>query len=537
MPAVEKPYHSGVPQVYHVLLNATFHGVDHPLSTPDVPIHQYLGIKYASVPARFRPSKLWKTYSPIVDASHPGPICPQPRSRSSYEETLLGISNDCSPQQVLKSDEFECLNLNITCLRDQRRAMEWLHHYIGEFGGDPGNITVFGISSGGADILYHLLSAANQIRPVFQRAIIQSALLDYNLPDVVNSGWHLSRVLSRLRITTMEQFRAYDADKLAILGHSIRVVDDGVFLRPDWKDYFAKPHDAHARHHYLLKDHIARAHSRARSRSAVRSLSRVPPSPAHTPRFAFPANLQPLIIGDCAVDATHWEHSISSWNASSAVRRIKAVCQSLLMASNIMRAYDISLHMPDEEISERLMDLVNDARVAWPTECVAHNAKRERGGRGVWRYVFDQESPSKGATHHAADLIYLFDTVPLPASSQSPTSSSPEMFCDSFDDDDDEGGFTFPLETDEDWATCVVNEWSYRRVRDAMQEKWISFAHGEAPWREDRFYVFGPEGETGERSNYIFEGRRRREVWKDAFEPLGMQLVQKVGVELSRGPV
>lgn len=423
-------------------------------------------------------------------------------------------------------------------LRDQRRAMEWLHHYIGDFGGDPGNITVFGVSSGGADILYHLLSTENQTRPVFQRAIIQSALVEYNLSDVVNSGWHLSRMLSRLRIKDMEQFRAYDADKLASLGHSVRVVDDGVFLRPDWKEYFAKPNDAHARHHYLLKDHIARAHSRARSRSAVRSLSRVPPSPAHTPSFAFPPNLQPLIIGDSAVDATHWEDSISLWNASAAVRRIKAVCQSLLMASNIMRAYDISLYTPDEEISERIMDLVNDARVAWPTECVAHNAKRERGGRGVWRYVFDQESPSKGAPHHGADLIYLFDTVPLPPSSQSPTSSFSEMLCDLSDDDDErEESFTFPLETDEDWVTCVVDEWSYRRVRDAMQEKWISFAHGEAPWREDRFYVFGPEGETGERSNYIFEGRRRKEVWKDALEPLGMQLVQKVGVELSRGPV
>ncbi|KAG6901344.1 hypothetical protein C0995_013307 [Termitomyces sp. Mi166 len=623
MPTVQKPYHPTVPHVYHPLLKTTFCGVDHPLSSPDVPIHQYLGIKYASVSARFRQSKLWKTYPPIVDASHHGPICPQPRSRLSYEETLVGITDDLSPQQVLKSDEFDCLNLNITCpagltpqsrvpvmlwvhgggdkgsgsswvydggplvrkslsmgkpviivtfnfriglfgfaaspmirednkadgeegvgnygLRDQRKAMEWLPLYIGDFGGDPGNITVFGVSSGGADILYHLLSAANQTRPVFQRAIVQSALIDHNLPDVVSSGWHLSRMLSRLRITTMEQFRAYDADKLASLGYSIRAVDDGVFLRPGWKEYFTKPNDVHTRFHHLLKDHIARAHSRARSRSAARSMSRVPPSPAHTPSFAFPPNLQPLIIGDCTADATHWKHSISLWNASGVVRRIKAVCQSLLVASNIMRAYDISLHMADEEVSERIMDLVNDARVAWPTECVARNAKRERGGRGVWRYVFDQESPSKGAPHHAADLIYLFDTVPLPASPQSPGSDCPEIFCDSFDDSDDDETFSFTpgtvLHTDEDWTTCVVDEWSYRRVRDAIQERWISFAHGEAPWREDKIYVFGPEGETGERSNYIFEGRRRKEVWKDALEPLGMQLVQKVGVELSRGPV
>ncbi|KAG6907701.1 hypothetical protein DXG01_007757 [Tephrocybe rancida] len=629
MPVVQKQRHPALPHVYHSLLKTTFCGVDHPLSTVDTPVHQYLGIKYASVPARFRQSKLWKAHPPIVDASHHGPICPQPRSRQSVEEALVGITDDLAPQQVLKSDEFECLNLNITCpagltsqsrvpvmlwvhgggdrgsgsswvydggplvrksldmgkpviivtfnfriglfgfaaspmirednkaageegvgnygmssitlhgLGDQRKAMEWLHHYIGDFGGDPGNITVFGISSGGADIMCHLLSAENQTRPMFQRAIVQSALLDHNLLDVANSGWQLSRMLSRLHITTMEQFRAYDADKLASLGHSVRAVDDGVFLRPGWKDYFTNPNDSHSRHHHQLKDHIARAHSRARtrSRSALRS------SPAHTPaNLAFPANLQPLIIGDCAADATLWERPVSLWNASAAVRRIKAVCQSLTMASNIMRTYDISLHMPDEEVAERIMDLVNDARVAWPTECVAQNAKRERGGRGVWRYVFDQEGPSKCAPHHAADLMYLFDTVPLPASSLSPTSESPELFCDSFDDSDEEEGFGFASETilresDDEWSAYVVDEWSYRRVRDAMQERWISFAHGEAPWKENKIYVFGPEGETGERSSFIFEGRRRKEAWKDALEPLGMRLVQKVGVELSRGPI
>ncbi|KAG6833053.1 hypothetical protein H0H87_012064 [Tephrocybe sp. NHM501043] len=421
-------------------------------------------------------------------------------------------------------------------LRDQRKAMEWLHHYISDFGGDPGNITVFGISSGGADIMCHLLSAENQTRPMFQRAIVQSALLDYNLPDIANSGWNLSRLLSRMHISTIEQFRAFDADKLASLGHSLRAVDDGVFLRPGWKEYFAKPNDAHARAHYQLKDHIARAQSRARSRSSMR------PSPSHTPGLAFPPNLQPIIIGDCAADSTLWERPVSLWNASAAVRRIKAVCQSLTMASNLLRAYDISLHMPDEEVAAGVMELVSDARVSWPTDCVAQNAKRERGGRGVWRYVFDQEGPSKGAPHHAADLMYLFDTVPLPAPCLSPTPESPEMFCDSFDDSDDEGSFEFASETvlqenHEEWPTCVVDEWSYRRVRDAMQERWISFAHGEAPWKEDKIFVFGPEGETGERSNFIFEGRRRREIWKEAFEPLGMQLVQKVGVELSRGPV
>ena len=412
--------------------------------------------------------------------------------------------------------------------------MEWLNLYIGGFGGDPCNITVFGESTGGADIICHLLSAENQSRPVFQRAVVQSAVLDHNLPDVIHAGRQLASILSALKVSTIEQFRTIDADTLVGLGQNLRAIDDGDFFRQGWKDYFVRE-DAHACRHLQIKDHIARA----RSRSAVRGVT----SPSRTPALALPATLQPLIIGDCSSDSMLWSLPASLWTPSAVVRRIRAVCQSLSKASNILRAYDISPHTPEQEIGDRVLELVNDARVAWPTECVAHNAKRERGGRGVWRYVFDQEGPSTGIPHHAADLIYLFDTVPLPLSTRpsEPSSSSNCGFHESFDDSDDDEDMThnFTLRSDpedEEWAAAVVDEWAYTRVRDAMQERWISFAHGEAPWREDKVFVFGPEGETGERSGCIFEGRRRKEIWKETLEPLGMQLVQKVGVELSRGP-
>jgi hypothetical protein len=420
-----------------------------------------------------------------------------------------------------------------TGLRDQRIAMEWLNLYIGGFGGDPCNITIFGESTGGADIICHLLSAENQFQPVFQRAIVQSAVLDHNLPSIANAGWQVSRIFSALNILNIEEFRATDAEQLVGFGQNLRAVDDGVFFRQGWKDYFVTE-DAHPRRHIQIKEHIVRA----RSRSSVRNIR----SPSRTPALALPATLQPLIIGDCCSDSTLWSLPVSLWTSSAVVRRIKAVCQSLSKATSVMRAYDISPHIPDDEIVERVLELVNDARVALPTECVAQNAKRERGGRGVWRYVFDQEGPSAGIPHHAADLIYLFDTVPLPVSAQpSDPALSDCEFYDSFDDsDDDEDMSDQPIvrdgSDDEDWAVAVVDEWAYARVRDAMQERWISFAHGEAPWREDKVFVFGPEGETGERSSCIFEGRRRKEIWKEALQPLGMHLVQKVGVELSRGP-
>ena len=60
------------------------------------------------------------------------------------------------------------------------------------------------------------------------------------------------------------------------------------------------------------------------------------------------------------------------------------------------------------------------------------------------------------------------------------------------------------------WMAPVVDTYSYTRVRDAIQERWIAFANGETPWNEEKVWVFGPEAETGERSRWIFDGRRRR---------------------------
>jgi carboxylesterase type B len=58
--------------LHHSVLGTTFKGIDHPISTPDVPIHQFRGIKYASIPARFRQSKLVTSYPSSVDATRHG---------------------------------------------------------------------------------------------------------------------------------------------------------------------------------------------------------------------------------------------------------------------------------------------------------------------------------------------------------------------------------------------------------------------------------------------------------------------------------
>lgn len=607
-----------LPIVNHHTLQTTFHGLVHPISSPEAPIYQFRGIKYASVPARFRKSKLYTSYPIVTDATKFGPICPQIKGPKTIEETMLCLADAEIPKQVLKQNEFECLNLNIACpaglgpqsrlpvmvwfhgggdrgsgshwlydpgalvrksmlldtpvivvtfnfriglfgfaagpmlrednkimgdegvgnygLRDQREALEWIHHFIGDFGGDPLNVTLFGHSTGAADIVSHLLSEANERRPLFQRAIVQSAILEPTLPDISTAGAYLSRLMCALHVTNIDQLRCIEAEKLVAFGQTIRAIDDGVFFRPNWKQQFTPTNHHNARHQTDSKPRTSRSRprtARSTSRATIRCVGG-PATPVH-----HPPHLQPIIIGDCTADSLIWSLPVSHWTSPAVTRRLKAICQSLSKASHLLHAYDISSYTPDDEITDHILDLVNDARIAWPTECIAQNSKLERGGRCVWRYVFDQEGPTRGIPHHISDLVYLFDNAPLPEHTRSSMSDEERAvsggctadgrFYDWSDSDDE-------VLSDEDWAVPSVDEWSYARVRDAIQERWIAFANGTVPWNEDKVFVFGPEGETGERSDWIFEGRRRRHVWKEALEPLGMQIVQKVGVELSRGP-
>lgn len=626
--------------LHHSMLRTTFKGVDHPISTPDVSIHQFRGIKYASVPARFRQSKLVSSYPPSVDATHYGPICPQPNQNNFEEE--FGLADSDIPRQVFKQDEFECLNLNITCpaghhrkshipvmvwihgggnrgcgsswiydggalvrksvcigspiivvtinfrigvfgvaanmhlaednraagdegvgnygLRDQRQALEWVNHFIADFGGDPSNVTLFGHSSGAADIIAHLYSNANLTRPVFARAIVQSAIVDHNPPEPHSAGWQLSRALAPLHASSVAQLRAIDPERLVNINLPFRAVDDGVFFRKGFKDILFPPSESeesarapHDRGLHPLRFAIRKAKNMSRSPHPV---SCGQPTVPHTST----TSLQPLLIGDCACDSSLWSQPARQWAASAVVRRIRAICQSITKASALLNAYEIGSHIFAEDLTDRLLELVEDARITWPTECVVQAAQRT--GQQVWRYVFDQEGPANGMPHHAADLVYLFDNVSLPLS----PSSSPTAF----DDDESLPSLSSSRSTSADkseildktctldeldlididkfscgsessfsgWTQPVVDELMYARVRDAIQERWIAFACGEQPWNNSRgkVFVFGPEGETGERSAGIFGGRRRQKIWEDVLKPLGMGLVQKVAQELSNGP-
>ncbi|HEX4818234.1 MAG TPA: carboxylesterase family protein [Nonomuraea sp.] len=70
---------------------------------------------------------------------------------------------------TIDADLADCVNLAV---RDQVLALSWVRDNIAAFGGDPGNVTLFGLSTGGSDVA--TLAGVPAARGLFHRAAVYS---------------------------------------------------------------------------------------------------------------------------------------------------------------------------------------------------------------------------------------------------------------------------------------------------------------------------------------------------------------------------
>jgi hypothetical protein len=66
-------------------------------------------------------------------------------------------------------------------MKDQVMALRWVQQNIAQFGGDPGNVTIFGESAGGTCVSYHMLSPMSK-----GNAFFVCSKLYINLVDTVS---------------------------------------------------------------------------------------------------------------------------------------------------------------------------------------------------------------------------------------------------------------------------------------------------------------------------------------------------------------
>jgi carboxylesterase type B len=125
-------------------------------------------------------------------------------------------------------------------LIDQRNAFDWVRSHISDFGGDPSNVTAFGISAGSASIHYHILTGD----PLFDRAILMSGAAPTLGPlpfKFYETAWKTfcnnSKVHAATTSERLEQLRALRPEDIAESYPDIAMgpLADGTLLPPSWR--------------------------------------------------------------------------------------------------------------------------------------------------------------------------------------------------------------------------------------------------------------------------------------------------------------
>ena len=94
---------------------------------------------------------------------------------------------------------------------DQVAALEWVRDNIAAFGGDPGNVTLFGESAGSGSV--SLLMTTPAAKGLFHKAICESGPMQiYNAPEI--TAPYAAEFMERMGCKNMEEMIALPAEKI-----------------------------------------------------------------------------------------------------------------------------------------------------------------------------------------------------------------------------------------------------------------------------------------------------------------------------------
>ncbi len=128
---------------------------------------------------------------------------------------------------------------------DKIAALQWVRDNIASFGGDPGNVTIFGQSAGSQSVC--TLMASGRDEGLFHKAIGQSAsCLNPDSNRDLDGRERGSRLVDQLSVGTLEELRTADAEALLIAaretgwGAMSRIVIDGDILQEPHADTYRR---------------------------------------------------------------------------------------------------------------------------------------------------------------------------------------------------------------------------------------------------------------------------------------------------------
>ena len=98
-------------------------------------------------------------------------------------------------------------------LLDQAMALRWVHENIAAFGGDPGNVTIFGQSAGGGSV--SILPVLKEANRYFQKVIAQSGSTTLAFPvDCASAQGKTKALLEYTGCKTMDEIMALSEEEL-----------------------------------------------------------------------------------------------------------------------------------------------------------------------------------------------------------------------------------------------------------------------------------------------------------------------------------
>ncbi|GIK05682.1 hypothetical protein Aspvir_009795 [Aspergillus viridinutans] len=372
-------------------------------------VSQFLGIRYATLNDRFADAELIEQREgSIVDASKDGPTALSPSFGCDLE---LGHIQHILPKKELPQSDLNCLNLNITVPAgttgtsklpvflfihggglvlganswpqfDYARsevAMRWVQKHIADFGGDPDNVTLAGMSAGGACVTYHLDSDEQ----LFKRAIVMSGtcLLIQPLP------YDLHEQNYRQAIAALGLADASSEDRIKTL------------LETPGEALVAKIPPTVLAVPAIDGDIVS---------SAV-TYAQVADKGSNFPRGKKWS--EDLMIGYAQMDASIMAFLMSHTKKDCASKFVTALNTILASKSDVsqqtLNKYNITEDMTDDEAFPAILNYINDIAFFAPVLTFAKGWKNN-----VYVYHFNEgnpwDGPWKDRASHIIDLAYLF---------------------------------------------------------------------------------------------------------------------------------
>ncbi|GIC87941.1 putative carboxylesterase [Aspergillus udagawae] len=280
----------------------------------------------------------------------------------------------------LTSDELRRAGYNANNgLRDQKVAMRWVQKHIADFGGDPDNVTLAGMSAGGACVTYHLDSDEQ----LFKRAIVMSGtcLLIQPLP------YDLHEQNYQQAIATLGLANSSSEERIRTL------------LETPGEDLVARIPPAVLAVPAIDGDIVS---------SAI-SYAQVADKASNFPRGK--KWCEDLIIGDAQMDASIMAFLMSHTKKDCASKFVTALNTILASKSDVAQQtldkYNITKDMTDDEAFPAILNYMNDIAFFAPVLTFAKGWKND-----VYVYHFNEgnpwDGPWKDRASHILDLAYLF---------------------------------------------------------------------------------------------------------------------------------